>query len=324
MTTTLLAVDDSKTMRKVLEMTFAGEDFRAVLAENADDALAKLRSERPAVALVDAALGNASGYDLCEALKRQAPQVPVLLLTSKHQPYDRGRGGSVGADDFIDKPFDTQQLIDKVTTLVQRGPSVAAKPAVAPAGVQPTQPGMGARGRAQTLAYGTPNPAPTTSKPATTSAFGARPAAPAARPAASAPTTSFGSRPGAQPARHAPVASPTASRGPAIAPAPARPAPAPTHAAAPSPAARAPAPAAAPAPVSPAARAPAAPAPAVAAAVSADSQFANKLEGLGLTNDQAAAVLALSREVIEKVVWEVVPVLAETMIKEEITRLTSE
>lgn len=55
-----------------------------------------------------------------------------------------------------------------------------------------------------------------------------------------------------------------------------------------------------------------------------NGQLGEKLSGLGLTPAQADAVLALSREVVERIVWEVVPVLAETMIKEEIKRLTSE
>ena len=55
-----------------------------------------------------------------------------------------------------------------------------------------------------------------------------------------------------------------------------------------------------------------------------NGHFAEKLSGLGLTKDQIAGVLALSREVVEQVVWEVVPQLAETIIKEEIKRLTSE
>ena len=58
------------------------------------------------------------------------------------------------------------------------------------------------------------------------------------------------------------------------------------------------------------------------AALAANGQFAAKIGALGLTPAQAEAVLALSREVIERVVWEVVPQLAETMIREEIARLT--
>ena len=58
--------------------------------------------------------------------------------------------------------------------------------------------------------------------------------------------------------------------------------------------------------------------------MSANGQLAAKLQHLGLNEAQVTAVLALSREVVEKVVWEVVPVLAETLIKEEIKRLTSD
>jgi hypothetical protein len=66
-------------------------------------------------------------------------------------------------------------------------------------------------------------------------------------------------------------------------------------------------------------------APAAAAVVTvANGQLAAKLQHLGLTEAQVSAVLALSRDVVEKVVWEVVPVLAETMIREEIKRLTSD
>ena len=83
------------------------------------------------------------------------------------------------------------------------------------------------------------------------------------------------------------------------------------------------------APASPAAAPPAASkaAPAVisqAAATGAAADLTSKLQGLGLTGEQVNGVLALSREVIEKVVWEVVPDLAETMIREEIKRLTAD
>ena len=67
-----------------------------------------------------------------------------------------------------------------------------------------------------------------------------------------------------------------------------------------------------------------APIAAATAAATNGADFATKLGSLGLTKDQIAGVLALSREVVEKVVWEVVPTLAETLIKEEIKRLTAE
>ncbi len=245
-TTKLLAVDDSKTIRRVLEITFAGEDFQTELAGSADEALQKLRADRPAIALVDAALAEASGYDLCQQIKAEAPDVSVIILSSKHRPYDQGRGAAVGASDHMDKPFDTQKLIDKVQAVL------AAAPVQAPA---------------------------------------ARPPAP-----------------------------PPVAAAPAPAPEPVAPAPS-----APSPARKAPAPAPA---VSQARRAPAQPeaprTPVAAAAAAATGDMAAQLAGMGLDEQQLQGVLALSREVVEKVVWEVVPVLAETLIKEEIARLTSD
>ncbi len=280
LTTTLLAVDDSKTMRKVLEITFAGEDYQVVLAENAQQALELLRSERPTVALVDAILGGDSGYDLCQAIKREAPGTGVIILSSKHQPYDKARGSTVGADDFMDKPFDTQQLIDKTGT-------VARKAAEAPAGVGAPPP------------EATPYRSPPVAEPAPPAA------APHQAPAGRSPTLSYGTP------SPAPVAAP-----------PPEPTPAPPPVAAPPPRAPTPAPIA----PTPATGLPlgAATTTATATATSGDGEFADRLAGLGLTKDQVDGVLALSREVLEQVVWEVVPQLAEVLIKEEIRRLTAE
>ncbi len=265
LTTTLLAVDDSKTMRKVLEITFAGEDYKVVLAENSQQALELLRAESPAVALVDAALGSESGYDLCQSIKSEAPGTGVIILSSKHAPYDKGRGAGVGADDFMDKPFDTQQLLDKTG-------AVARKAAEAPAAAPPPKPA------AAPAAAPTPAPAPVA------------PPKPVAAAPSVARTQAYGGHPST--------------------PKPAPAAPAPARAPAP-----APAPAAAPAP---------APAAAAAAATRGNGALAGKLADLGLSPEQVDGVLALSREVVEQVVWEVVPQLAETLIQEEIRRLTAE
>jgi len=274
-TTTLLAVDDSLTMRKVLEITFAGESFKTVLASSAEEALSLAKTERPALAIVDHTLHEMTGYDLCRELKSIAPSMAVLIMSSKQSPYDKARGAATGVDDFMDKPFDTQKLLDKVNqVLSQPRAAVASAGAMrAPAPVQVAAPTVTAKPRSQTLSYGTPAPAPAAPPPAPVAA------APAVR-AAVAPASP--ARPG------------VAAAGPRLAAQPA-----------------------------------AAPAPrandAVAAAVAAgNGQLEGKLEALGLTTSQVEGVLALSREVVEKVVWEVVPVLAETIIKEELRRLTAE
>ncbi len=293
MTKTLLAVDDSVTMRKVLEITFSGEDFRVVTAENAQSALGKL-SENPAVCVIDTMLGGEDGYALAKELRRRSPSAAIILLSSRYAPYDQARGRDAGADDYADKPFDTQQLIDKVRKVVgakeAAGP-VAAAPAPAP---QPT-----------------PQPAP---------GFAPRPA-PAATPAGGAPAFGRGTQPslgGA--AASARTGTLVFGEGQSPAPGQVAPRPAPVQPAQPAPHA-APANLAHTMPTAPqpAAHQPASPSGAVATAV--NGHMGPKLDGLGLSPQQADAVLALSREVVERVVWEVVPQLAEALIKEEIQRL---
>jgi DNA-binding response OmpR family regulator len=253
LTKTLLAVEDSKTMRKVLGITFESDEFDTVLAESPQQAMSQLEQIRPDMVLLDVTLGEVSGYDLCRQVKSRAPGTPVMILSSRQQPYDPVRGAEVQADDFIDKPFDTQQMRDKVKKLcAQNGTKVAARAASMP-----------------TAAPARPAPIPRTPPPAMPP--------PPGRSAAPVPRDRDRDR----------VA------------------------------------------VAPVAAAPAAASPAAAqmfgSAVAANgAALRARLENMDLTPEQTTAILALSREVIERVVWEVVPVLAETLIKEEIQRLTRE
>src|SRR5215510_3823318 len=119
-------------MRKVLGITFATDEFEAVLAESPQQALSQLDQLRPDMVLLDVTLGETNGYDLCRQVKSRAPGTPVIILSSRQQPYDPVRGAEVQADDFIDKPFDTQQMRDKVKKLVGQigGKAAAVKAAV--------------------------------------------------------------------------------------------------------------------------------------------------------------------------------------------------
>lgn len=314
MTIKLLAVDDSKTIRRVLEITLSGPEFQTTIVGSKAEALQALRQDRPQIALVDAFLDGESGYDLCRQLKAEAPELRVLILSSKHRPYDEAQGASAQADAHFDKPFDSQKLIDKVSSLLGDSPVAAAappRPVTAPA-AQPA-----------------PIPLVAAPRPAAPAAEGRAPVAPPPRPLGGGPLG------GGFAAPRPPLAGASGGAGtPAPASTGSRPALSPTLGAARS---------SAPAVVqttlaqSPAGQAPPAQAPATAKAVqpaaqvtSASSsgaqiqtQLEDKLKGLGLTPAQLEGVLALSREVVEQVVWEVVPVLAETLIQEEIARLTA-
>lgn len=297
---TLLAIDDSATMRKVIEITFVGEDFNVLTAGDRGGLLAKL-TENPAAVVIDTTLEGDDGYAICKEVRQRLPRAAVVLLASRYTPYDASRGRDAGADDYIDKPFDTQQLIDKVKK------AIGVREATGPAAEAPSRAEAPYRQPAPAIAQAPSPPAPAVAaRDVSNATTAARPAyqpgpAPARAatlmfspdgPAAGAPA------PGAAPSppMHKPVAPPMAARPAAPV---AAPTPAPVHAPAPAPAAS-------------------------AIAAQTNGQLAPKLAQMGLTPAQVEGVLALSREVIEQVVWEVVPQLAETIIKEELARLTKE
>ncbi|HEX9022343.1 MAG TPA: response regulator [Geobacteraceae bacterium] len=132
MGTKLLLADDSITIQKVVGIIFAGEDYELAIVDNGDAALAKARETRPDVLLVDAVMPGRTGYEVCEEIRRDPGlrDVPILLLTGAFEPFDEAKARQSGADDFIAKPFESQHLIDKVTTLADLGKQRKSAPAV--------------------------------------------------------------------------------------------------------------------------------------------------------------------------------------------------
>jgi CheY-like chemotaxis protein len=339
---TLLAVDDSLTMRKVVEMTFAGEDLKVVTVASPQDALQFAQRNRPDIVLCDVSLDGINGYDLCKRLKDELRTVPVVLLTSKQNPFDPTRAKTAGADDHSDKPYDTGKAIELIRKVLQSGKSIP------PSAISVTPPQGASVLRATSPAKESPitptrpvtpitpatppvrEPSAQFKIPSAASMSGANRPMPATGAAASSfakPPPRPVDAPRPEPARspeHAPRAdlrSPTADflqRASTDAP---RDKPA-LDARTATPIVNFPAP-------TPAAKEPEATLrPAVAASasngVAIPATLQGKLAALGLSQIQMEGVLAISKEVIEQVVWEVVPELAETMIREEIERLTKE
>lgn len=134
----ILLADDSITIQKVVGIIFANEDCDLTVVDNGDSAVEKARETTPDVMLVDALMPGKSGYEVCTAI-REDPllgTVPILLMTGAFEPFDEEKARQCGADDFISKPFESQQLIDKVKGLLDLGKSrTVAVPAVTPAPV---------------------------------------------------------------------------------------------------------------------------------------------------------------------------------------------
>ncbi|MDQ3037977.1 MAG: response regulator, partial [Myxococcota bacterium] len=131
----ILGVDDSKTMRRILEMTFAGDGSSSITTVDDGDSAVRWAAENGAdIVLADASMGGTDGYEVARALRSNpaTQNVAVIVLASQHQPYDADKGRSCGVDDHVLKPFETQALIDKVRDVLGR-PRAAATAGARPA-----------------------------------------------------------------------------------------------------------------------------------------------------------------------------------------------
>jgi len=122
----LLLADDSVTIQKVIELTFADEGVRVVTYGDGQEAIDKLEEIAPDIVLADVFMPSKSGYDVCEYVKQneKLKNVPVVLLVGSFEPFDEAEARRVGADDILTKPFQSiRRLIDRVGALVSNPPS---------------------------------------------------------------------------------------------------------------------------------------------------------------------------------------------------------
>ncbi len=127
----LLLADDSITIQKVVELVLAEEDFDIRSVSNGEDALALVDTFKPDVVLADIEMPKMNGYQLCERIKQnpESAGIPVILLAGAFEPIDEELLGSVGADDSIVKPFESQELVSKINaalTMASAGTAVEA------------------------------------------------------------------------------------------------------------------------------------------------------------------------------------------------------
>ncbi|HUU50381.1 MAG TPA: response regulator [Nitrospinota bacterium] len=117
----ILLADDSVTIQKIVEITFQEEDFEVCVVGNGLDALQKVKGDRPDIILADISMPGLNGIDLCEKLKSdsQYKDIPFILLTNSFEEFDKKKGDKIGVNGYIEKPFESQDLLDMVQSLVE-------------------------------------------------------------------------------------------------------------------------------------------------------------------------------------------------------------
>lgn len=118
----LLLADDSVTIQKVVNLTFADEGIEVLTASDGNTAIEMLKIYRPDIVIADVNMPGLNGYQLCERIKKdeRLKSIPVVLLVGSFEPFDEQEAKRVGADDFLTKPFQSiRQLINKVSALLE-------------------------------------------------------------------------------------------------------------------------------------------------------------------------------------------------------------
>jgi len=117
---TILLADDSLTIQKVVELTFADTQYNVVSLSSGDELLEKLGDVKPELVICDIIMPGRDGYDVCQEIKSNPDtlHIPVILLSGTFEPFDRDRALAAGCSEIVAKPFEAKHLVDAVDTLL--------------------------------------------------------------------------------------------------------------------------------------------------------------------------------------------------------------
>jgi CheY-like chemotaxis protein len=120
--TTVLVVDDDPVIQTLLHVNFEMEGYKVVEAVDGVEGLERARAEQPDVVVLDIMMPKMNGLEVAAALKADPATagIPLVLLSAKAQESDIRAGQSTGAEDYITKPFDPLDLLDRVAVLLSR------------------------------------------------------------------------------------------------------------------------------------------------------------------------------------------------------------
>ena len=118
----ILIVEDEESLANTIALNLQLENYKVIVARKGNDALSVFKNNSGLINLVllDVMLPEINGYELCQLFKAIDPLVPVIFLTAKNQISDKIEGLKLGADDYITKPFDLEELLLRVNNILKR------------------------------------------------------------------------------------------------------------------------------------------------------------------------------------------------------------
>ena len=116
----LLIVDDEDNLRSMLRAALRHHEFHVIDCDNGRTALDLVASERPDLVVLDVMMPDLDGFDVCRRLRGDGDDTPVLFLTARDSTEDKVRGLTLGADDYLEKPFSLDELVARATAILRR------------------------------------------------------------------------------------------------------------------------------------------------------------------------------------------------------------
>lgn len=123
----ILVVDDDTDIRELLEFDLSQSGYDVDTAKDGSEGLSKALAENYDIILLDVMMPKMNGFEVCQNIRVHKPNVPILLLTAKGTIGDKTEGFNSGADDYIVKPFDVQEVLLRVRVLLRRNASSDAR-----------------------------------------------------------------------------------------------------------------------------------------------------------------------------------------------------
>ncbi len=115
----ILVADDEENILEAIKINLELEDYEVITAVSGSEALSKFKEQRFNLVILDVMMPNVDGFEVCEKIRLEDSDTPILFLTAKDTSIDRIKGLKLGADDYITKPFNLEELLLRVKVLIK-------------------------------------------------------------------------------------------------------------------------------------------------------------------------------------------------------------
>jgi len=116
----ILVVDDDSHIRELISAILKSESINAIEANDGEDAINKLTESKIDLCIIDIMMPKIDGFELCETIREYYKNIPIIMLTAKTNISDKLRGFNKGTDDYLTKPFEPEELLARVKSLLRR------------------------------------------------------------------------------------------------------------------------------------------------------------------------------------------------------------